>query len=148
MVDISQLLGWIGICSALLAIFIVAFVWLRARILLKRARRETVTWDCGYAAPSAKMQYTASSFAEPIVDMFGSVLKTRREISLPESYFPEKASLHTHTEDVFVRFIYMPALKSILGIAAAFRTLQRGRTHLYILYIFITLMALLVWNLK
>jgi len=146
--DMSRLLGWVGICSALLTAMIAIFVWLRGRLLLKRRRRETVTWDCGYAAPSARMQYTASSFADPVVSMFGTVLRTQKDVHAAEGYFPQHAAFHSHTEDIFVRFIYLPGLDAIKRVAGAFRTLQRGRTHLYILYIFATIMALLAWNLR
>src|SRR5438067_1498749 len=34
-----------------------------------------LTWDCGYARPTARMQYTASSFAQIVVRLFRSVLR-------------------------------------------------------------------------
>ena len=36
---------------------------------------QTVTWDCGYAQPTPRMQYTASSFAQPLTDLFASCCK-------------------------------------------------------------------------
>ena len=30
---------------------------------------EALTWDCGYAAPTARMQYSASSFADLLVGL-------------------------------------------------------------------------------
>ncbi|MBI4586833.1 MAG: NADH-quinone oxidoreductase subunit H [Planctomycetes bacterium] len=57
--------------------FLGAMVFLAAtrRVLFrKRPVKETVTWDCGYARPSARMQYTSSSFADTLIEFFGLIV--------------------------------------------------------------------------
>lgn len=57
-------------CLGLLAL-LALLAMLRWRLLHKREVVTNVTWDCGYAAPTARMQYTASSFAQPLTDFSG-----------------------------------------------------------------------------
>ncbi len=58
--------GWVS-AGALALVAAVALLVLALRPLCRRARLrqpELPTWDCGYAAASPRLQYTASSFAE------------------------------------------------------------------------------------
>jgi hydrogenase-4 component B len=122
-------------------------VGLRRWLLAGRAIGETVTWDCGYVAPSPRMQYSASSFAQPLTDLFRPLLQTRRKLAAPEGLFPRAASLTTETPDVCSDRVYEPAFAGIERALAAFRWLQHGRVQLYVLYIALTLLVLLVWRL-
>ena len=45
------------------------------------------TWDCGYARPQSRMQYTASSFADSLVGLFRWALKPRTSVPLVEGAF-------------------------------------------------------------
>ena len=49
------------------------------------------SWDCGYARPTARMQYTASSFADTLVALFGWALRPTEDRPRPRGPFP---SLH------------------------------------------------------
>ena len=55
--------------------------------------RRAPTWDCGYAMPTARMQYTAGSFASIINEWFAWILRPWREEHRPEGTFPAGASL-------------------------------------------------------
>jgi formate hydrogenlyase subunit 3/multisubunit Na+/H+ antiporter MnhD subunit len=138
----------ITVASAALIALIVIFAGLRDRLLRNRTERSAPTWDCGYAMSSTKVQYTASSFAEPIVLMFKAVLRTDRDVKAPHGLFPLKASLHTVTTDGFIRYIFGPAVRGVSTVAAMVHGLQQGRTHLYLLYIFATIIVLMAWNLR
>jgi formate hydrogenlyase subunit 3/multisubunit Na+/H+ antiporter MnhD subunit len=123
-------------------------LWLlRRRLLAGRVVEQTGTWDCGYAAPTARMQYTASSFAWPILDMFRLVLRPRLHRRLPSGLFPERADFESHTEDIFRRYGYGPAFRSAAWLADRLRWVQQGRNQLYVLYIALTLLTLLLWKL-
>jgi formate hydrogenlyase subunit 3/multisubunit Na+/H+ antiporter MnhD subunit len=128
---------------ALLALLATLRLWL----LRGRPVGETVTWDCGYARPTARMQYTSSSFAQPLTDLFWSFLRTRRAGASPEGYFPREAALSTETPDVCRERFYRPAFSVVAWGLSRLGWLQQGRVHLYILYIALTLLALLVWKL-
>ncbi len=122
-------------------------VWLRRSLLKGRSMEQTGTWDCGYIKPTAKMQYTASSFADPIVAMFAMLLRTVRIVQKPEGLFPKVARASTDTPDLFTSKVYDPAFFSIGWLMSRLRWLQQGRIQLYVLYIALTLLILLLWKL-
>jgi hydrogenase-4 component B len=127
---------------ALLLALAVLGAWLIART---RATPAAVgTWDCGYAAPSAHMQYTSSSFAQMIVRMFGWALRPDAHPPKLDGVFPASASFHSHVPDTVLDRGIRP-LAGVLARAFAWvRPMQRGSIHLYLLYILGTLLALLV----
>jgi hydrogenase-4 component B len=114
--------------------------WLvrRSRIALKRS----VTWDCGFAAPTPRMQYTAGSFAASITRWFGFLLRPQRLATLPAGPFPDAAVLHEHTPDSVLRFIVYPLSAAVQRIATAARSLQHGGVQSYILYLVIAIVGL------
>jgi hypothetical protein len=119
----------------------------RAILLSGRPASTTVTWDCGYAEPSRRMQYTASSFAQPLTDTFSLLLQTRRDLVAPRGFFPTEASLATETPDPYQEYIFQPFLRAIGRGFYTLRLIQQGQVQLYILYIAVTLLLLLLWQL-
>jgi len=105
------------------------------------------TWDCGYAAPSARMQYGASSFAQPLTDFFQPLLRKIGRYPVISEYFPAKASFSSEAQAVFYNSVYMPAAARLRDLAFRFSWLQHGRLQIYILYIVVTLIGLLLWKL-
>jgi hydrogenase-4 component B len=93
------------------------------------------------------MQYTASSFAQPLVDLFGLLLRTRRTETLPQGHFPARGSLSTETPDAFVAGLYRPVFSATAWLVLRLRWIQHGRLQLYVLYIAVTLLILLFWKL-
>lgn len=132
--------------AGLLALVTVLAV-LRRGLLAGRSVEKAGTWDCGYARPAAKMQYTASSYAQPLTHLFSNFLRTRNKLRAPQGYFPEGASLSTRTPDVFSDRAYRPIFKGVGRTVSWLRRLQAGSVHLYILYIALTLVILLIWKL-
>lgn len=128
-----------------LAVGLLAF--LRKRLLAGRQVGAAGTWDCGYAAPTPRMQYTSSSFARPIIVFFRFFLRTRDAVHAPQGLFPARADLHTETPDVFRESGFAPAFAAVRWVAMKARWLQQGRIQLYVLYIALTLLVLLVWKL-
>jgi hypothetical protein len=120
----------------------------RARLLAGRPVTHAPTWDCGYLAPTPRMQYTASSFAEPITRLFAAWLRTRRHFSPPQGLFPATSSFSSATPDVYQERFYEPAFAGIAAVLARFRWLQHGRLNLYVLYIAAALFGLLAWGMR
>ena len=121
---------------------------LRARLLAGRKSDEAVTWDCGYLAPTPRMQYTSSSFAQPITSFFRFILGTRREFKPPQGSFPEPSRFSSETPDVYHERFYGPAFAALEKGLSKFRWLQHGLLNLYILGIVVALLALLAWKLR
>ncbi len=133
-----------GVFLVLLAAALMIF---RRWLLAGRTVSHAVTWDCGYARPTARMQYTASSFTRPLTGFFQLFLRTRTRFAAPTGYFPESASLATHTDDVCREKLYRPAFLGVGWVLSRLLWLQHGRVQIYVLYIALTLLALLLWKL-
>lgn len=121
---------------------------LRRGLLTGKEIKRAVTWDCGYARPTCRMQYTASSFAQPLTDIFRSILRTRWQVRQPEGTFPKEAALETRTPDIFRELLLRPIFIGVRRGLDAFRWLQHGQPHLYVLYVVLTILVLLLWRLR
>ncbi len=122
-------------------------VGLRAWLLSGREVRTETTWGCGYAHPTPRMQYTSSSFANPITSLFHTLIRTRRHEQCPEGIHPMKSTLVTHAPSLFREFLYRPIYHVIERVALWLHWLHHGHVHLYVVTILVTLVVLLVWNL-
>lgn len=121
---------------------------LRYRLLRNKTEAQSPTWDCGYAAPTPRMQYTSSSFSQPIVDMFKGVLYSRSKAVKIKELFPKQAHFESHTPDAGSEYIYRPIFEWVDWVIGKMRWVQYGIVQMYVLYIAITLIILLVWKLK
>jgi hydrogenase-4 component B len=122
-------------------------VWAVLKFRLRRTAVESaVTWGCGYVAPTARMQYTSSSFAQMLVYLFAWALRPRirRPADLP--IFPEKTAFHSDVPDAVLDEAVLPAVSFGAWLFSWARAFQRGSTQLYLLYIFIALIVLLLWR--
>lgn len=126
---------------------LVLLAWARRGLLRRRRVRAGSTWDCGYAASDPRMQYTGSSFAEPIVEVFRYFIRPRARLEAPQGLFPEGAGLHSETPDLFRDKLFAPLFGFLNELALKLRWLQQGRVQLYVLYIAVTVLALLIWKL-
>ncbi len=148
----SGKLSSITTCFAVLIILIVIVAGIRKYLLARNkafvSGQIVPTWDCGYAAPSSSMQYSSSSFAQPITDLFKVFLRTKKSISRKENYFPGKERLATETPDLSRESMFGPVFRGIQNTLFRFRVLQEGRLQIYVLYIVLTLLVLLIWKLR
>jgi hydrogenase-4 component B len=133
-------LGVVSVAGAMLLATAAAV----AALVTRRPVRRGPTWDCGYAVPSARMQYTASSFAAGLVDLFRWALWTERHTTEVAGPFPASARLATELPDPVLDRMILPAARSVTRASLWARWLQRGHLHLYVLYILITVIVALI----
>lgn len=107
----------------------------------------TETWGCGYTKPSSRMQYTASSFAKPILKIFRSILFFRVEAVRPKGYFPTEGKLSSSVKDASESLFFRPLFLVIKKFSRKLKWIQSGHTQIYILYILFLLVILLIWKL-
>lgn len=137
-------LGWVSAMSILLAVCCIAGV-IKLWGTMRRGAFATVgTWDCGYAAPNARMQYTASSFAEMLVGIFGWALRPRKHLPPITGPFPKPADFESHGQDVVLEGMVTPSFRAIERLLMRLRTLQHGRIQIYILYVLVIAVVLLI----
>jgi hydrogenase-4 component B len=138
-------LNAISLVALLLGAIIVAVALGRHLLLRRREVSDAVTWDCGYAEPTPRMQYTAASFAGPILDPFVGLLHSRVRRAPVAGFFPQHASEKVELADpgeAGVRWLIAAGVAPLLHL----RALQRGPVQLYLLYVLVTLLLLLVWQ--
>jgi hydrogenase-4 component B len=140
-------LRMIVLASCLFFVVLGLLTLARRLALGRRPVSSAGTWDCGYARPSVRMQYTASSFVQPLTDLFRPFLQTRRKTLSIKDVFPSRASLATHTPDVFHEGIFNPLFAAIVKTLGRLKAIQHGRVHIYVLYVVITILVLLIWKL-
>jgi formate hydrogenlyase subunit 3/multisubunit Na+/H+ antiporter MnhD subunit len=121
---------------------------LRGWLLSGREIGETGTWDCGFSNPTARMQYTASSFAQPILDFFNVFQTGWKHLKAPKGYFPVTASFETEALDTSQENVYRPIFEAVERFLSKLRVMQHGRIQLYVLYIVLTLVVLFAWKLR
>lgn len=142
----ASLQGVAGLGGVLIFLVLV-LVLFRAFLLKGRGVRRSDTWGCGYLAPNPRMQYTASSYAWPTVNMFRMFLRPVREVEDPEGFLPASAALKSHTPDVFLEGFYVPLFLWVRRAASLLRWMHQGQTHYYVLYIALTALVFLAWRL-
>ena len=135
------------IAGTSLAVTILSFllIFWRNRIL-KRGTRRSCTWDCGYARPDARMEYTGTAFSQPLTDFFQPLLRSKHEVTLPEGEFPAQASYREKTNDPAAK-LYLGIVHLLGRIAEKVHAFQSGYLHLYILIATAALLLLLIWGL-
>ncbi len=139
----TQMLTSVAGAGLGLLLAIGALAALRRRLLAGRAVETAVTWDCGYAQPTARMQYTASSFAAPLLESF-QPRRRRGGAPVPRVLFPPTARFDPRApEGAPPAAGLASAALSLVRRLDFLRWMQHGRLHLYVLYILITLILLL-----
>lgn len=126
---------------------LLSVVVLRRNLLSRQKVENGLTWDCGYAKPDLRMQYTASSLVQPLTDFFHIVLRSRKQYPRIKDYFPQQTSFATETPDTFYQKVYRPFFESVYRLALKLRWFQHGRLQPYILYILVSLLILIMWKL-
>ena len=123
-------------------------LWL---IFARRAKtRRGPTWDCGLRGLTPQMEYTATGFSKPIRMIFKALFRPRREVQREydfSPYFATTIRFESHVEEVFQTRIYRPLNRLVLGVSRRLRALQAGSIQAYLIYIFITLLLLLIFAL-
>ena len=115
----------------------------------RRAKvRTAATWDCGLLGLTPHMEYTATGFSKPIRMIFKALFRPRREVQREYDYSPYFAKtlrFESHIEEAFVTRIYRPLNRGILRLSRRMRALQAGSIQAYLIYIFVTLLLLLLF---
>lgn len=144
----DSLLKQVVLLSGAVLMLFFLLLLIRFRLLPRGGEnRRTGTWDCGYAAPDSRMEYTADAFSQPLMNFFRFLLRTGRKIQPPEGEFPGKSSYEDATPDPGLAGFWEILFERIGRLAERVHFLQSGYLHLYILIATATLIAMLVWGL-
>jgi hydrogenase-4 component B len=131
-------ISFMSVVLVVLVLSIAAIMKLRNRV-----SSDVGTWDCGYACPTSRIQYTASSFAQMIVAMFRWVLRPHTHRPRIEGLFPRPAEMQSHVDDIILDRVIMPVSHNLEKWFGWFRRFQQGITQQYVLYILITVILMM-----
>jgi len=146
-----QLSGVATPLAAAVAVFVAAIAiagaawWWRRYSLDRAGTRRGSVWGCGYLFPTARMQYTASSFVQPLTTQFSLFVRNREALAPPQGYFPKSASYSSDSGDPVLRLLFVPTFRWLDRVVSRLNVIQHGHTHIYVLYVAATLVALLIW---
>ncbi|MFI5357957.1 MAG: proton-conducting transporter membrane subunit, partial [Opitutales bacterium] len=132
----------LGLAQVILAAVIAlagAALWAKVRA---NGLRRGLTWDCGYAAPTTRMQYTGGSFSGIATRWFAWVLRPVVYLRRPRGLFPAGALRRESIPETVLERLIAPAADGVMRISTAVRRLQHGRLQAYILYLVAGLVAL------
>ena len=135
-----------GVFALLLCWLVLLMIWMRKIRSKKQPNAENLTWDCGFAEPTARMQYTATAFIQPLADLFNGVLHQKKSIVPVQGYFPKEAEFTTETPDGGSRWLWEPLFKAASFVSDKVKRLQSGFLHIYILIMVLAILLMLAWS--
>ena len=120
---------------------------------VNRRLRVSDTWGCGRVGQTPRMEYTSTSFAEPLRRVFAELYRPTKDVTIdfhPDSkYFVQSIEYKSDIRSWFEEFLYTPLLTVIQWISLRVRRFQSGSLHGYVAYLFIMLilmLAALLWT--
>ena len=135
-----------GVFALLLCWLVLLMIWMRKIRSKRQPDAENLTWDCGFAEPTARMQYTATAFIQPLADLFNGVLHQKKSIVPVQGYFPKEAEFTTETPDGGSRWLWEPLFKAASFVSDKVKRLQSGFLHIYILIMVLAILLMLAWS--
>ncbi len=102
--------------------------------------RKGPAWDCGFPTQTPRMQDTAEGFGQPIRQIFEQFFRIERELPTPFDVAPR---YFVRAEDPFWYWLYLPIARAADWAARQVGLIQQGRISIYLMYSFLTLLALL-----
>ncbi len=135
----------------LLGIFVLLFVGV-SFVTRKRKIRMSTTWDCGTPL-TGRTEITATSFSRSLMTIFRGILRPTKQTETEYHdenmrYFIKSQEVKTSIGDPYRKALYYPLQAILLFFASRVRRIHGGNINVYILYIFVTLIILLVWTLR
>jgi hydrogenase-4 component B len=109
----------------------------RRMMLARRPRLSSATWGCAYPRATGRMQYTASSYASPLLSAFGPISGIRPVRT--------RASFHTRAIEPILDLLGRPLWSRVVAAAVRLRPLQAGAMRWYLLYAILCLLGLLLY---
>jgi hydrogenase-4 component B len=135
-------LGWVSAAGLLL---LAAVALLGALFARGRSPGDAApTWDCGYAAPTSRMQYVDASFSETLVGLFDWAIRSRRVPPELTGPFPAAAQFRSEVPNAVLDRAVLPLLAAVDRRLSHLRALQRGPVHMYLLYVLLAVVTLLL----
>lgn len=143
----SALSVWEIFIALIIAIALALVVF--NRLGEKRKERIYNTWDCG-ATLNPRMEITATGFSRSLIAIFSGVLRPTKQVEIEYQdahirYLTKSSTVNLGLSNLYKKYLYDPIYNATIKIADRAKEIQSGNINTYILYIFVTIIILLVW---
>lgn len=113
-----------------------------------KRKRVSETWGCGIISQNSKMEYTASGFSQPILNIFSPAYGIRADISKKfldgaQSKVKE-VTVNISSAKLFESYLYEPIVNAMGFISSKVSSLQNGNLDAYLAYVFVTILFVLL----
>jgi hydrogenase-4 component B len=132
-------LGQVHVVLVMLVILSIVTLFRQTRL---NGLRRSVTWDCGFAEPRARMQYSAASFSAIVSGWFTWILWPQSVVRRPRGVMPSEALRVAHIPETVLERLVRPAGVVVTELSGRARRFQHGGLQLYVLYVLAGLVAM------
>jgi NADH:ubiquinone oxidoreductase subunit 5 (subunit L)/multisubunit Na+/H+ antiporter MnhA subunit len=114
-----------------------------------REVRVSETWGCGTLSQQASAEYSGHGFSEPLDIIFSAIYRTRT--TNERTFFDQKSCIFKEGTGeirllkVFEEYLYRPIAEQTMKGACAVSRFQNGCLDTYLLYVFVTVIALIIF---
>jgi hypothetical protein len=134
--------------AAGLGVMLLAALAVVRRSRVRRTVRDIPAWGCGRTVQTARMEYTATSFAEPLQRVFDDVLHPDIDVDVDHRvesrHYVEAIRYRVQTHDAFEERFYRPLLAAARWLGDLARRVQNGSIHRYLTYSLVVLIVVMV----
>lgn len=108
-------------------------------------------WDCGAPPLNSRAEITSTGFARALIVMFGSLMRPTKHTIIENNisnlpYYPSSKTVNLEVPNVYETKLYRPVHTILSFIASKVSIVQNGNVNQYLMYIFVTLIGLLLWS--
>jgi hydrogenase-4 component B len=113
-----------------------------------REVRVSETWGCGTLSQQASAEYSGHGFSEPLDIIFSAIYRTRT--TNERTFFDQKSCIFKEGTGeirllkVFEEYLYRPVAEQTMTGARVISRFQNGCLDTYLLYVFVTVIALII----
>lgn len=133
-------LAGVSLLTFIFVLLSLALFFLRRQILSKRSVTSSPVWGCGYTAPSAKLQYTASSFSGNFEQIASSKTNDKFNAIADAELFPQnRKEIHKPPK----QFDIVNTVSEKLSKLAVFQT---GKIQHYVLFALLFMLIILIMS--
>lgn len=145
---VLSLLNFVSAFYIVLFSLFIFFVYFKKYLYRGKKILNTLTWDCGYNSISnpERFQYSSSSFAQLATTFFSRILTIDVVFKYDGKFILNNTYFETHPKPVFFEKLYLPLSKKIYTISKKYSVIQSGNMRVYMLYIFLSLLFLILWK--
>lgn len=135
-------LEWVTVLGFVLVAMVVLGIVAVGRLYARRVVGSVGTWDCGYARPSARIQYTGSSLSQMAMELFSWAVWPKVHLPQLARLFLKPEHFKSYIPDVALDRLVLPGFAFAARFLAWLRAISRGRIQADLLYIFLIVVTL------